>query len=135
MTPIPITPELVQAACHAAEPGLYDGSIANAMTPTLLLKPYTSATEVYVAARQRILTRQMTAALKAVARLTLSEPLPVVAHKGPHDSDAELFSNAAENIKGGRYPVGQNVRDAIARLIYREILRAQPLAAGGDDHE
>lgn len=104
MTPIPITPELVQAACHAAEPGLYDGSIANAMTPTLLLKPYTSATEVYVAARQRILTRQMTAALKAVARLTLSEPLPVVAHKGPHDSDAELFSNAAENIKGGRYP-------------------------------
>lgn len=128
-----ITPDLIAAACRAAEPGLYDGSIASTMTPTMLPKPYTSATE-YVASRQRILTRQMTAALKAVAPLILAEPLPVVAHKGPHDSDAELLSNAAENLKVGRYPGGQHVRDAVAALIYREILRAQPPESGAD-HE
>ena len=94
-----ITPDLIAAACRAAEPGLYDGSIASTMTPTMLPKPYTSATE-YVASRQRILTRQMTAALKAVAPLILAEPLPVVAHKGPHDSDAELRYNGATIEQG-----------------------------------
>lgn len=122
-----ITTEVVQAACRAAEPGLYDGSIAAAVTPTLLPKPYTSAPE-YVASRQRILTRQMSAALKAVAPLIIADDRAFVA-----SLDATLLAQAADDIAFG-LPALLAARADVATLIRREILRAQ-LLNGGDDHE
>lgn len=51
------------------------------------------------------------------------EPLPEVAHKGPHDTDASMFATAADNLDRG-YPLGgSNLTDAVVRLIRREVAR------------
>lgn len=65
------------------------------------------------------------AAEAEVARLTATVPLPVVAHKGEHSTDADMFRAAASRLERN-YPVGgSNLRDALVRLIRREIERAE----------
>jgi hypothetical protein len=50
-----------------------------------------------------------------VERLT-TLPLPPVAHKGAHATDAEMFLAAASRLERG-YPLGgSNLRDAVVRL-------------------
>ena len=54
----------------------------------------------------------------------LGEPLPQVAYPGPNDTDAAFFTRMAWNLRND-FPVGgSNCRDALARLIDREVSRA-----------
>ena len=53
------------------------------------------------------------------------EPLPVVAHKADGETDAERFAAMAKRLALGRQPGGQHSRDGLARLIRREIARAE----------
>ncbi len=48
-------------------------------------------------------------------------PLPVVAHKGPHDTDASLLRLAARNLRNGYDVGGSNVSRAVAELIERAV--------------
>ncbi len=53
------------------------------------------------------------------------EALPVVSHKGPHDSDESMFLTAADNLDRG-YPLGGgNLTRAVVVLIRREVERAR----------
>jgi hypothetical protein len=55
----------------------------------------------------------------------VAEPLPVVAHKGPHDTDESMFLTAADNLDRG-YPLGGgNLTRAVVELIRREVKRAR----------
>lgn len=70
-------------------------------------------------------------ALEAARRPPVSpevrEALPVVAHKGPHDTDESMFLIAADNLDRG-YPLGGgNLTRAVVDLIRREVERARPL--------
>jgi len=48
--------------------------------------------------------------------------LPVVAHKGPYDTDASIFAEVAARLERGLDVVGgSNVTDAVVRLIRREL--------------
>lgn len=61
---------------------------------------------------------------KAEAAEAQVQALPVVAHKGAHTTDAQMFLAAASRLERG-YPVGgSNLRDAVVRLIRREVGRA-----------
>jgi hypothetical protein len=52
------------------------------------------------------------------------EALPVVAHKGPDDTDRAMFLRAAYNLENG-YPLGGgNLTRAVVALIQREVARA-----------
>lgn len=52
------------------------------------------------------------------------EALPVVAHKGSHDTDESMFLTAADNLDRG-YPLGGgNLTRAVVELIRREVGRA-----------
>ena len=44
-------------------------------------------------------------------------PFPTIAHKGPHDTDADMLMVAARKMEAGQPVGGSNVRDAIVRLI------------------
>lgn len=53
------------------------------------------------------------------------EALPVVAHKGPDDTDESMFLTAADNLERG-YPLGGgNLTRAVVELIRREVERAR----------
>ena len=68
------------------------------------------------------------AAIRAEAK---AEALPVVEHKGPHDTDRSMFLGAARNLERG-YPLGGgNLTRAVVALIRREVNRAA-LLDGGD---
>lgn len=43
--------------------------------------------------------------------------VPVVAHKGPFDTDASYLRDAAERIEGGYLAGGSNVSNAVAHLL------------------
>lgn len=43
--------------------------------------------------------------------------LPVVAHKGPNDTDASAFRDAADRLDGGYSPGGSNTKRAISQLL------------------
>ena len=47
--------------------------------------------------------------------------LPVVAHKGPYDTDASMFAEAAARLEHGFDVGGSNLTDAVVRLIRREL--------------
>jgi len=47
--------------------------------------------------------------------------LPVVAHKGPYDTDASMFAEAAARLERGFDVGGSNLTDAVVRLIRREL--------------
>ncbi len=64
-------------------------------------------------------------ALREARETRVPEPLPVVTHKGPHDTDAAMFARVVDNLVRGYAVGGSNVRDAPARLIRREIARAE----------
>ena len=45
-------------------------------------------------------------------------PIPTVAFKGPHDTDASMFRTAADKAESARYPVGgSNVGAAVAAVL------------------
>ena len=52
-------------------------------------------------------------------------PLPVVGHKGRDETDADRFRRMAWNLRNGYSVGGSNTRDALARLIDREVARSQ----------
>lgn len=54
----------------------------------------------------------------------MTRPLPVVAHKGPYDTDAAMFERAAWNLEHGYALGGGNLTDAVVRLIRREVTAA-----------
>lgn len=69
----------------------------------------------------RLRAEEELARLTAETSAAKPSTLPVVAHKGPHDTDASLFLGAANRIEGG-YPVaGGNVATAVAELIRRVV--------------
>ena len=49
-----------------------------------------------------------------------SELIPVVAHKGPNDTDLSLLDDAAHKLEHG-YSFGSNVTAAVVRLIRNAI--------------
>ena len=53
------------------------------------------------------------------------EPLPEVQHKGEGHTDAAAFAQMARNLCNGYHVGGSNARDALVRLIYREIARSR----------
>ena len=63
-------------------------------------------------------------ALREAREERVPEPLPVVAHKADGETDADRFAVIAQWIEDGHIPGGHS-RDAIARLIRREIARAE----------
>lgn len=50
-------------------------------------------------------------------REPLPVSIPVVAHKGPHDTDAAMFRVAARKLRDGYDAGGSNVRAAVADLL------------------
>ena len=64
-------------------------------------------------------------ALREAREERVPEPLPVVAHKADGETDAERFAAMAKRLTNGHQPGGQHSRDALARLIRREIARAE----------
>ena len=64
-------------------------------------------------------------ALREAREERVPEPLPVVFHKGPHDTDAAMFARVVDNLVRGYAVGGSNVRDALVALIRREIARAE----------
>ena len=64
-------------------------------------------------------------ALREAREERAPEPLPVVAHKADGETDAERFAAMAKRLELGHQPGGQHSRDGLARLIRREIARAE----------
>ena len=64
-------------------------------------------------------------ALREAREERVPEPLPVVAHKADGETDAERFAAMAKRLALGHQPGGQHSRDGLARLIRREIARAE----------
>ncbi len=54
----------------------------------------------------------------------VAEPLPVVHHKGPHDTDASMFTQAADRLERGFPLGGGNLTRAVVELIRREVVRS-----------
>ncbi len=82
---------------------------------------------------------RLLAALEAARQVPASEDerdaLPVVMHKGPHDTDESMFLTAADNLDRG-YPLGGgNLTRAVVTLIRREVERARrrPVSATVED--
>ena len=59
------------------------------------------------------------------AQTRVPEPLPVVAHKADGETDADRFAVMAHRLDQGYSIDGQHSRFALARLIRREIARAE----------
>lgn len=66
--------------------------------------------------RYRRMARAALDALKAYPRCAYVE-LPVVAHKGPHDTDASMFRTAAERLDSNHHIGGSNLRRAVSQLL------------------
>lgn len=59
-----------------------------------------------------------------LAEYRAPEPLPVVAFKGPHDTDASMFEDMARRLDAGYGAGGSNPTRALVALIRREVQRA-----------
>lgn len=64
-------------------------------------------------------------ALREAREERVPEPLPVVAHKADGETDADRFAVMAHRLDQGYSIDGQHSRSALARLIRREIARAE----------
>ena len=64
-------------------------------------------------------------ALREAREERVPEPLPVVAYKAAGETDADRFAVMAHRLDQGYSIDGQRSRDALARLIRREIARAE----------
>ena len=64
-------------------------------------------------------------ALREAREERAPEPLPVVAHKADGETDADRFATMAHRLDQGYSIDGQRSRSALARLIRREIARAE----------
>ena len=63
-------------------------------------------------------------ALREAREERVPEPLPVVAHKANGETDIDRFRAMAYRVERGYDVAGQHGRSALARLIRREIARA-----------
>ena len=64
-------------------------------------------------------------ALREAREERVPEPLPVVAHKADGETDVDRFATMAHRVEDRLDIGGQHSRDALARLIRREIARAE----------
>ena len=64
-------------------------------------------------------------ALREARETRAPEPLPVVAHKADGETDTARFAVMAHRLDQGYSIDGQHSRSALARLIRREIARAE----------
>ena len=64
-------------------------------------------------------------ALREAREERVPEPLPVVAHKADGETDIDRFRAMAYRVERGYDVAGPHGRSAIARLIRREIARAE----------
>jgi hypothetical protein len=64
-------------------------------------------------------------ALREARETRVPEPLPVVAHKADGETDIDRFRAMAYRVERGYDVAGQHGRSALARLIRREIARAE----------
>ena len=64
-------------------------------------------------------------ALREAREERVPEPLPVVAHKDDGETDTARFAVMAHRLDQGYSIDGQHSRSALARLIRREIARAE----------
>ena len=64
-------------------------------------------------------------ALREAREERVPEPLPVVAHKADGETDIDRFRAMAYRVECGYDVAGQHGRSALARLIRREIARAE----------
>lgn len=58
--------------------------------------------------------------------------LPVVAHKGPDDTDASMFERAAWNLEHGYALGGGNLTRAVIELIRREVAASKSSDSGAE---
>ena len=63
--------------------------------------------------------------LREARETRVPEPLPVVAHKADGETDTARFAVMAHRLDQGYSIDGQHSRSALARLIRREIARAE----------
>ena len=80
--------------------------------------------------RQRYTERAIDAILAAGFHLTptpqvVETRLPVVAYKGPFDTDVSMFRRAAKNLRGGYSLGGSNLTEAVCRLIDAAVERTE----------
>lgn len=71
-----------------------------------------------------IVPNDLAAHLLSVPGIAIVE-VPVVAHKGPNDTDASAFHGAADRLDGGYEPGGSNVKRAISQLLRSVAAAAQ----------
>jgi hypothetical protein len=67
------------------------------------------------------LTTRLATANATIERLTTP---PIVAHKGPHDTDRAMLLGAADKIERGYLAGGSNVSAAVAELLRRALAAA-----------